>query len=61
LLEQYQDIKTVIYLAGVNDFLQRLSADTNYILKNKEQPTEEDLYRAFVNVPQLKTYRDLAL
>lgn len=61
LLEQYQDIKTVIYLAGVNDFLQRLSADTNYIPQNIQQPTEEDLYRAFVNVPQFKTYRDLEL
>jgi lysophospholipase L1-like esterase len=61
LLEQYQDIKTVIYLAGVNDFLKRLSADTNYMPKDIEQPTEEDLHRAFVNVPRFKTYRDLAL
>ena len=61
LLEQYRDIKTVIYLAGVNDFLQRLSADANYVPKNIDQPTEEDLHRAFVNVPGFKTYRDLAL
>lgn len=61
LLEQYQDIKTIVYLAGVNDFLKRLAADANYVPKNIERPTQADLHTAFTNVPQFKTYRDLAL
>jgi lysophospholipase L1-like esterase len=61
LLEQYPDIKTVLLLVGVNDFLQRLKQDTTYKTKDIMKLDDNDLHNSFEIVPKLSSNRDLKL
>ena len=61
LLEQYPDIKTVLLLVGVNDFLKRLKQDINYKPKDIMKLDNNDLNNAFEIVPKFSSYRDLEL